>query len=81
MGGGVAPRQKGRLRHQGEEGSEKKRDEDDTRNRHMPTKRKDRENRRTAIFNGKAKTMKKSQGCPGGTMNATYFGLNGGDAS
>ena len=57
LGEGVAPRQKERLRHQGEEGSEKKHEEGDTRNRHM-TKRKDRENRKTAIFNGKAKTMK-----------------------
>ena len=51
----------------------KKHEEGDTRNRHMTTNRKDRENRRTAIFEGKAKAKKKSEGCPGGTIYANYF--------
>ena len=81
--GVVAPRQNNRIRHQGEQGSEKKSEEGDTRNKQKTTKQKGSGKRRLARRKGKTK-KKKEQGEKArmsGRHYANYSGLNRGDAS
>ena len=54
-GGGVAPRQKNRIHHQGEQGSERKSEEGDTRNKRKTTKRKNETKKKGKIEDGKRK--------------------------
>ena len=67
-GGGVPPRQKNRIRHQGKQGSEKKSGEGDTTSKRKTTN--DQEGENGERPKGKEKKH-----------YANYLGLNGGDAS
>ena len=86
-GGGVAPRQNSRIRHQGEQRSEKKNEEGDIQEANgkqlnEKTKLKGRGKRRTARGKGKTKKKrKKEKARVSGRHYANYLGLTGGAAS